>query len=402
MNNRQRTALFITLFALASVALISLQWRARVAQAANTNSLDLVRSSSQSATSTDTGFPTGNNAWTVEAWVKLRTNNQYGVTVGWGTEVQDSKESIDVYCGSNGNSPGKMSVYTQGSGPTSYSNTTIPTGEWHHCAVTWDGTNIRYYLDGQSDGSTVFTYAPTLNLTLTGAAHLGAMHYPGGVGDYFDGLTDEVRVWDVARTQSEIGGNMYNFDLQPSSSLVAYWKLDGDYSDTSGNDHTLNAYNSPTFSSDIPAWHGLTARKTTDQSVSSNTNPAPDNQLVLGLGALKTYIIDGVIFAKSANATPDLKFDFSATSASVLTVGYIASDGTTGNSQNLSGGALLGSQNTGTVSVGANTPIPIHISGTVVMSGSAGDMVFEWAQNTSNANAVTVMKGSYLRAQEIQ
>lgn len=368
---------------------VSFRWSPNTVRAANTYSLSLVGSSSQYATLTDTGLPTGNSPWTVEAWINSSSNNVGGTVFHWGAWSQNGETSATVYCRD------KIAFYTPGLIADDFSYTSMAPGEWHHCAASYDGsTTISYYLDGRFDGSQ--TLPGALNLTSDQTAYLGAYHDTAGESQFFDGLIEHGRLWNVERSESQISEDMYNFDLQSALNLVANWKLDNNYVDSSGNGYTLTPQNSPTFVSSIPT--KLTARKTTSTHVASNATTQPDGQLTLTLEANKTYIIDGVIFATSTNATPDLKFDFAATSASELIIGYIASDGS---SQGQSGGVLLDSRSTGIVAVSANTPIPVKISGTVKMSSTPGNFVFEWAQNTSNANSVTVTKGSYLRAQEI-
>ncbi len=53
------------------------------------------------------------------------------------------------------------------------------------------------------------------------------------------------------------------------------------------------------------------------------------------------------------------------------------------------------------VTIPANTPKAIHITGTIKTGSVSGDVQLKWSQATSNAAATTVLKGSYLRAQEI-
>lgn len=50
---------------------------------------------------------------------------------------------------------------------------------------------------------------------------------PGGAAfNYYNGLLDEVRVWNVARTQAEIAANMNAEISRKTSGLVAYWRMD--------------------------------------------------------------------------------------------------------------------------------------------------------------------------------
>jgi len=47
------------------------------------------------------------------------------------------------------------------------------------------------------------------------------------------------------------------------------------------------------------------------------------------------------------------------------------------------------------------TPLVIHLSGTI-SSGCSGDLKLQWSESSSNSNAITVMPGSYIRAEKIE
>ena len=47
---------------------------------------------------------------------------------------------------------------------------------------------------------------------------------------------------------------------------------------------------------------------------------------------------------------------------------------------------------------GATTPLGALVSGTVITGATAGNLQLQWAQNTSNATAASVLAGSALTA----
>ncbi|NTU64002.1 MAG: hypothetical protein HGB05_11540, partial [Chloroflexi bacterium] len=110
------------------------------------------------------------------------------------------------------------------------SNTSVPEDRWTHIAVTYDGTTRRYYIDGNLDLTSTALNGP-----------LAANSQPLGIGrdanafsqNFFQGYLDEVRVWNVVRTQSEIQSNLYR-TLSPQPGLVSVWRLDGDATDPIG------------------------------------------------------------------------------------------------------------------------------------------------------------------------
>ena len=74
-------------------------------------------------------------------------------------------------------------------------------GLWHYAAVTYDGANVRLFVDGQPNGVAAFS------------GTIGPINpYPLAVGghpfnSFLDGTIDEVRVSDVARTSTAIGNS---------------------------------------------------------------------------------------------------------------------------------------------------------------------------------------------------
>ena len=116
-------------------------------------------------------------------------------------------------------------------------------GNWHHiAAVTNSGGNTYLYVDG-------VLQSPTTNYGLDSYAsnvllYIGA--HPGP-SDYFSGQIAEARIWNVARTQSQIQSTMHTTLTGSESGLIGYWPLNGgtstfthDY--TNGNDGTLQGF----------------------------------------------------------------------------------------------------------------------------------------------------------------
>jgi hypothetical protein len=78
----------------------------------------------------------------------------------------------------------------------------IPLNAWTHLASTYDGANLRVYVNGVLAGTTAVTGA------IGGTAN--PLRIGGNLpwGEYFNGLIDEVRVYNRALAASEIQGDM--------------------------------------------------------------------------------------------------------------------------------------------------------------------------------------------------
>ena len=103
----------------------------------------------------------------------------------------------------------------------------ITTNEWHHAAVTYDSATAVWslYLDGVLDstsdiGSNVL---PRFD-SIQHAGIASAMTSDGTAAGYFQGQMDEVRIWNVARTEAQIR-SAANSQLTSGTGLVARWGM---------------------------------------------------------------------------------------------------------------------------------------------------------------------------------
>jgi len=136
------------------------------------------------------GLPQGNDAWTVEAWIK--TNNAgLGNIVSWGTRFNQQRLGFGVRDGSI--------AFIGQSLDWEDEQTDVNTGEWTHVAITFDGVNaMTSYVNGvQSDATTIVPNITGQDL------RIGNISQPAD-GEYYDGQVDDVRIWNVARTAQEI------------------------------------------------------------------------------------------------------------------------------------------------------------------------------------------------------
>lgn len=367
--------------------------------AANSYSIDLERSSSQYLSISD-GSQAGLDIvgdLTFEMWVKIETapsSQIYGLISKY-----DSPGNQRSYASYYRDVSGTKRIYflasSDGQGGTAverYVDADLGTGTWHHVAVVFSASagTAYFYVDGSQVGSAQTGYDTSI--------HNGSSLFEIGsheASSFFDGLIDDVRMWNVARTVTEISDDMSRELNGNETGLVAYWKLNNDLTDSTSNGNTLTNNGSATFSASLPFGgftESLKVRKTVNESVTSSTILQNDDQLKLSLDTNKTYIIDGVLFASSTSATPDILIAFFGASDIELTIGYT----------NDVNEMVLDSGNTSSrISLPANTPTSIHIKGTVKTTSSSGDLQLKWSQATSNAAATTVMKGSYLRAEAI-
>lgn len=107
-------------------------------------------------------------------------------------------------------------------------NHQMDVGNWDHIAFIWDGTETKFYLNGILKETK--NYSGTIvpdDLPL----EIGR-HFPGSTNDYLIGKLDEILLYNRALTQAEI---LELYGIQQAEGLVAYYPLNGNANDSSGN-----------------------------------------------------------------------------------------------------------------------------------------------------------------------
>jgi len=157
----------------------------------------------------------GNGARTIEAWVKSSSTSGQDIITDWGTTSNGERFTFNLL-------NGFLRIEVHGAGKTG--STLVADGSWHHVAVTYDNTSspkFNTYIDGILSESFDLTVVTN---TATASLQIGAR--VDGV-NFFDGSIDELRVWDIARTQAQIQNNMCDIPVPSSeANLTAYYKFD--------------------------------------------------------------------------------------------------------------------------------------------------------------------------------
>ena len=100
------------------------------------------------------------------------------------------------------------------------SNAVVTDGNWHHVAVTYNGTNAIIYIDGIQNASVSGTGTianSAFNVSIGENLQASGRNYTGNM--------DEVRIWNIARTSFQIS-SARNCELQGNEpGLVAYYNF---------------------------------------------------------------------------------------------------------------------------------------------------------------------------------
>lgn len=192
---------------------------------------------SQYASKTSPSGITFTDDFTCEAWIWLDSISGTGGanailarrnTSGWQFRIADNTGQVQLF----------------GFSATGYravvSNASVPFGRWVHIAATLNmsANTGDIYMDGVQVSSTMNNSGTPTSLVQAGDLAIGL---ESASVRYFDGKVADARLWSTIRTQSEIRDNMNKQLTGSESGLVGYWKLNGNFNDSTSNANNLSA-----------------------------------------------------------------------------------------------------------------------------------------------------------------
>ncbi|NUN69346.1 MAG: VCBS repeat-containing protein, partial [Bacteroidetes bacterium] len=154
-------------------------------------------------------------AVTLEAWVKPGK-----VTGQQGLIAKDDGDGAHPYQIRLDGDEVTFGFYSGGIdwNPVETNDANLTVGTWAHIAGTYDKDTAKIYVNGVLKAAVHYTFdIPTNNTAL----RIGVTNN----GNNFQGVMDEVRVWNVARTQQQIQDNMNMPFTSAQSGLVGYWQF---------------------------------------------------------------------------------------------------------------------------------------------------------------------------------
>jgi len=135
-------------------------------------------------------FETGD--FSIEAWIKTSSDASQGILVKYDYSVDTGFLLLSE------NGYGYFAVYENTNGAHCSGTTALNDSEYHHIVGTRDGTVVTLYIDGNFECSD--TDASTRNI---GIENLMVGYYEWG--NSFDGIIDEIRVYDFALSEKDVG-----------------------------------------------------------------------------------------------------------------------------------------------------------------------------------------------------
>ncbi|MBF0192256.1 MAG: PD40 domain-containing protein [Magnetococcales bacterium] len=164
---------------------------------------------------------TGTSARTIETWIKTTTLDR--AFLYWGSASSGAKWLMRTE--SNG------SLRVEISGGSLSGTTSISDGNWHHVAVTFENdgtpniTDCKLYVDGVQETSFYAKNSLAINTASSSDVLIGKDNF----SRYFTGQLDELRIWSVARTATEIADYKNRTLDGTETGLAVYYKFDEGY-----------------------------------------------------------------------------------------------------------------------------------------------------------------------------
>lgn len=142
-------------------------------------------------------------------------------------------------------------------------------------------------------------------------------------------------------------------------------------------------------------------RKTADEAVAGSAALQNDDHLVIALGANETWIFEALIGHREpgASGTPDIKMGFVVPADAAIRWSIINRYDPASGAAAVFDAVTASGGSQSTASFGAATDS--FLRGIVRMGPTAGNLQFQWAQNTAHANEVRVLMDSVLEARKM-
>jgi hypothetical protein len=207
---------------------------------------------------------------TVEAWVYVRSYGNWGRVIDFGNGTTNN--ILLAYSEATTGKP-IFQIYAGGSSSSVESPTPLPTNQWVHLAATLQNTTGTLYVNGAAMAVNAAMVRPSALIRTNN--YIGRSNW--GVDDCANAVFDDVRIWNVARSEGDLAAHM-SYPLTGSeTNLLAYWRFN-EGSGTTAFDATTNGYhatlvNGPQWTlSTIPPWGNALALNGVNQYVSLPTN----------------------------------------------------------------------------------------------------------------------------------
>jgi hypothetical protein len=176
-----------------------------------------------------TDLPIGNANRTVELWAYMKaadwTAGTNTIFFYGSTERNAPGFGLD-FGNTTGGGIGTIDPFTNAlfDNDNQPSGVTAATSQWVHFAMTWDGTQVKAYVNGLLKSSKTSDNPGQQSTLLTAQSHLAIGSYTQDKA-FFADYIDEFRVWKIERSAAQLLSTMKKTLVGNEDGLVGYWKF---------------------------------------------------------------------------------------------------------------------------------------------------------------------------------
>ncbi len=203
------------------------------------NSLSFVKANSQYVNVPHSASINLGATFTMEAWVNYSGQNATIVDKGDYDFLWQLNTNLNNL---------KMGFYTKNTNSWVYSTGTVPQNTWTHVAITLNAGILTFFINGVSSGTASVLFSQD-----TQPMNIGRQQPTFCACNHFNGKMDELRLWNIVKTPTQIQADMSKIIPANSAGLVAYYRFDevsgNTASDASGNGNNGTLINNPTWDS---------------------------------------------------------------------------------------------------------------------------------------------------------
>jgi len=166
-------------------------------------------------------------SFTYETWTNPSGYGAYGQS-GFGRLFEGKAATIFFHGENNNNYPNHCLVISSIGGGTYYTDlNSIELNKWQHIAVSFnnDTKELKVHLNGQEIHVNVKSIAGTIADNSTNSLYIG--NRPN-LDRQYQGIIDEARIWNIARSQEEINSGMFVHQTGEDG-LIAEFSFDEGY-----------------------------------------------------------------------------------------------------------------------------------------------------------------------------
>jgi len=156
------------------------------------------------------------DSFTLEAWVKPDTTGAWRPAV---TKETNDSIAYQLYAAGENREPEAYVGHGSSTFSTATAEEVLTEDSWSHLALSYDGSDLRLYVNGELEATEPSASAQDS----TGPLMLGGTEV---LDEYFDGILDEVRLYNRALTETEVEVDLATAIQTPPAEPVAVYSFD--------------------------------------------------------------------------------------------------------------------------------------------------------------------------------